>query len=78
MLFSKGNDGNEGKDEGNEAQQGCQRAKAAEYMCQEEGCPVGGGQGEAGQVDDQARTQDLDFFFMVTCGFSACIQLPIL
>ena len=33
----------------------------AEYQCQEEGRPGGGEQGEAGQVDDPAQTQGLDY-----------------
>ncbi len=46
-----------------EAQQDCRRAKEAECRCQEEGRPGGGGQGEAGHVDDQAQAQGLDYVY---------------
>ena len=40
--------------DGNEVQQDYRRAREAECQCQEESRPGGGGQGEAGQVDDRA------------------------
>ena len=37
--------------------------KEAECRCHEEGRPGGGRQGEAGQVDDRAQTQGLDYVY---------------